>query len=397
MKRRFIQLITLNIVLVSSFSMIPLNANPEVCSLVEESVVDDENSDVGRARSIEDEQEQSDNQINNADIENEEISDDGDTSEVTEALTGDELEMIEGMSSSEFIELIQKYDSQIQINMNKLEKINENISQKEDEIKSNKNTIELLEKELKEKTELLNDRVRNIQVTGGFEQSTLQILDALISADSVSDFISKLKFVTRSIKYDKELINNAKDTKAQIEQLQKNIEDTYNKLQKEKELVEKENLEIEEDKRKVLSYLVASNTLHNSTLNSNITFPVELLSDVSGTAKSVIEEASKYLGVPYVWGGTTPSGFDCSGLMQYCFAKYGINLPRVSQDQQNAGIKVPLDQIKAGDMVFFGYPAHHVGLYIGNGQYLHAPQTGDVVKISQLNPSKVSSVGRVIL
>ena len=397
MKRKFIQLITLNIVLVSSFSMIPLNANPEVCSLVEESVVDDENSDVGRARSIEDEQEQSDNQINNADIENEEISDDGDTSEVTEALTGDELEMIEGMSSSEFIELIQKYDSQIQINMNKLEKINENISQKEDEIKSNKNTIELLEKELKEKTELLNDRVRNIQVTGGFEQSTLQILDTLISADSVSDFISKLKFVTRSIKYDKELINNAKDTKAQIEQLQKNIEDTYNKLQKEKELVEKENLEIEEDKRKVLSYLVASNTLHNSTLNSNITFPVELLSDVSGTAKSVIEEASKYLGVPYVWGGTTPSGFDCSGLMQYCFAKYGINLPRVSQDQQNAGIKVPLDQIKPGDMVFFGYPAHHVGLYIGEGKYLHAPQTGDVVKISELNTSKVSSVGRVIL
>lgn len=397
MKRKFIRLITLNIILVSSFSMIPLNANPKVCSLVDESVVDDENSDVGRARSIESEQEQSDNETDNADIENEEVSDDGDTSEVTEALTDDELEMIEGMSSSEFIELIQKYDSQIQINIDKLEKINENISQKEDEIKSNKNTIELLEKELKEKTELLNDRIRNIQVTGGFEQSTLQILDTLISADSLSDFISKLKFVTRSIQYDKDLINEVKDTKTKIEELQKDIENTYNKLQKEKELVEKENLEIEEDKRKVLSYLVASNTLHNSTLNSNITFPVELLSDVSGTAKSVIEEASKYLGVPYVWGGTTPSGFDCSGLMQYCFAKYGINLPRVSQDQQNSGIKVPLDQIKPGDMVFFGYPAHHVGLYIGEGKYLHAPQTGDVVKISELNTSKVSSVGRVIL
>ena len=117
----------------------------------------------------------------------------------------------------------------------------------------------------------------------------------------------------------------------------------------------------------------------------------------SGSASAIIAYAKQFLGTPYVWGGTTPSGFDCSGFTSYVFRNAaGINLPRVSRDQQNVGTRISPSDVQPGDLVFRGNPAYHVGIYIGGGQYIHAPQTGDVVKIAAYNPSKFSSAARVL-
>jgi len=107
---------------------------------------------------------------------------------------------------------------------------------------------------------------------------------------------------------------------------------------------------------------------------------------VSPNAAGVVQLAKSYLGTPYVWGGTTPKGFDCSGLLQYVWAKKGVKIPRVTYQQVKAGVQVPLNQLAPGDAVFFGdhNSPHHVGMYIGHGQFLHSPHTGDVVKISNL-------------
>ncbi len=107
----------------------------------------------------------------------------------------------------------------------------------------------------------------------------------------------------------------------------------------------------------------------------------------SSGGQAIVDTAMQYLGVPYVWGGTSPAGFDCSGLVQYVCRKNGISVSRVAADQRGDGTYVSRDNLQPGDLVFFdgGSGIHHVGIYVGNGNMIHAPQTGDVVKISSID------------
>ena len=94
--------------------------------------------------------------------------------------------------------------------------------------------------------------------------------------------------------------------------------------------------------------------------------------------------ALRYLGVKYVFGGASPAGFDCSGLVMYVYAQLGIQLPHYAAAQFGLGVPVPRDELQPGDLVFFD-GLDHVGIYIGGGQMVHAPQTGDVVKITAIS------------
>jgi peptidoglycan DL-endopeptidase CwlO len=100
--------------------------------------------------------------------------------------------------------------------------------------------------------------------------------------------------------------------------------------------------------------------------------------------------AQQYLGVPYVWGGASPSGFDCSGLVVYVYGRLGVSLPHYTVSLWSSGAHVSRDQLAPGDLVFF-YSLDHVGIYLGGGLFIHAPHTGTVVQISSLNSSWYSS------
>jgi cell wall-associated NlpC family hydrolase len=94
--------------------------------------------------------------------------------------------------------------------------------------------------------------------------------------------------------------------------------------------------------------------------------------------------ALQYLGVPYVWGGMSPSGFDCSGLVAYAYAQVGVSLPHHAASMFGYGVPVSYDQLQPGDLVFAN-GLGHMGMYIGSGQYVHAPHTGDVVRIASMS------------
>jgi cell wall-associated NlpC family hydrolase len=109
---------------------------------------------------------------------------------------------------------------------------------------------------------------------------------------------------------------------------------------------------------------------------------------VSAGAAAAIAAARSQLGVPYRWGGASPgSGFDCSGLTMYAWAAGGKSLPHSSRSQFSMSQRISADQLQPGDLVFGGNPVHHVGLYVGNGLMIHAPHSGDVVRIAGIYSS----------
>lgn len=122
--------------------------------------------------------------------------------------------------------------------------------------------------------------------------------------------------------------------------------------------------------------------------STGVTPSASALNRPKPTASAIIATAKKYIGVPYVWGGSTPNGFDCSGFVQYVFARHGIQLPRTSKEQYSVGTKVSKSNLKAGDLVFFnteGSGVSHLGIYIGSNQFIHASTSKGVIITSLSN------------
>ncbi|MDD7940506.1 NlpC/P60 family protein [Actinomycetospora lutea] len=116
----------------------------------------------------------------------------------------------------------------------------------------------------------------------------------------------------------------------------------------------------------------------------------------SGIAIEALRVALTQQGKPYLWGATGPSTYDCSGLVQWAYRQVGVGLPRVSRQQALVGIPVSMQDARPGDLLFFNNPVTHVGFYVGDGKFLEAPQSGDVVKVSDVR-SSLSGVRRIAL
>ena len=125
-----------------------------------------------------------------------------------------------------------------------------------------------------------------------------------------------------------------------------------------------------------------------------VTTTTGVSSSSSGTGAKLVEEAKKHLGKKYVWGATGPNTFDCSGLMLWCHKQLGISIPRTSLEQSKSGKLVSKSELQVGDLIFWkttSAPVGHVGMYVGNGQFIHAPNSRSVVKIDSLSNSYYSS------
>ena len=131
---------------------------------------------------------------------------------------------------------------------------------------------------------------------------------------------------------------------------------------------------------------------NSGSANNISSVPVAPISPNSGNASAkgatIVTTAQKYMGVPYVWGGTTPDGWDCSGYTQYVMKENGISIPRTAAEQYSKGVAVDKANLKVGDMVFFTTykpGASHVGFYMGDGKFIHASSAAKQVTINSLS------------
>jgi cell wall-associated NlpC family hydrolase/flagellar hook-basal body complex protein FliE len=248
-------------------------------------------------------------------------------------------------------------------------------------VKKIQSSIAKAEADLKTAQDLLNKRLVNIYKAG-----TLSMLNVLLGSSSFSEMISRADQWQRLGNQDSQLIDDVQnyrqdvsDRKVQLESELKQQQDEAGKADVAKANVltqlEKQDKALK-GKEKQIAQLRKAEAARQAKLAAQAKARQKFLASRPGI---VINTAMKYLEVPYVWGGASTRGFDCSGLVLYCYAKVGITLPHSSRMQYNYGRRVSRSELKPGDLVFFYNPIHHVGIYIGNGNMINA--TGTHVQI----------------
>jgi cell wall-associated NlpC family hydrolase len=335
---------------------------------------------------------------------------------------------------NDFETKIQQLDNSISLAIEKSRELNEEIVIQQGKIEETEAQIVTAETALENHKKVYSERLRSIQLNG--DQSVVAYAELLLSSGSVSEFFNRFTAISQFIESDTELLNGLNEKEQalleakeqlhiqidQLKQSQVELAAKQQQIEKDKEQIETDLAAAEgtlqaqlaqqeaeqqaaEQARQQLEQqsLVTTTTLTPATVTAPVTATVTAPATAiaanaasSASANAVIANAKQYLGVPYVWGGSTPSGFDCSGFVSYVYRSVGISLPRTSSAQQNVGTRISLNQVQPGDLVFRGTPAYHVGIYIGGGQYIHAPQTGDVVKIAPFDSSKFSTASRIL-
>ena len=242
--------------------------------------------------------------------------------------------------------------------------------------------------------------LRGARLSAMYKSDGYSVLDVLFSLSDLGEADTQLGYFRSIDEADQETVTRIAAMEARIQGLATQTDaDRAEALDKEMalreqqaaiedELAARETLLLDLDAR--VKKLLAQQAKLDAAASARLARAAGVdLATIHGTPAqiAVVRETMRYLGIPYVWAGATPSGgFDCSGLVLYVYAKFGVVFPHGATMQAHMGKPVSQAQAQPADLVFFGTPAfyHHVGIYIGNGLFIEAPHTGDVVKVSRL-------------
>jgi len=299
------------------------------------------------------------------------------------------------------------------------------LAETDQRIVENRSRLQKAESDLAVANSTLEKRIRDI-----YMESTLDLVDVLLTARSFTDLVNRWDLLTRVGQSDSEVVNQVAAFKQEREAAGEALAEQ--KRQRESLLVETEGAksrisdrlaereELLRDKRQEIAVLEKEERERQERLEREAQEAARKAAEAaarqaaaqeaerqaaqsSGTAAdgdynepvknvspseigdTVVETAMRYRGVPYVWGGSSPSGFDCSGLVRYSFAQLGVSLPHSSRAQFKYGTAVARDNLLPGDLVFFGSPIHHVGIYVGGGNMINAPYTGTNVRVDDIS------------
>lgn len=289
-------------------------------------------------------------------------------------------------STNESVERkIEMLDNQIEDAMKKVENNKKELSSTQIQIKNLQKEIVGTEKDVKLREDILKKRVRAAYMSG-----VDSYIDIILGSKDIRDFVWRLDAIKKIVQFDNKVMAELNSKKEKMLRDQKQLKDKNDKIVALKSENEKKLAKLKEDKenqKKLLAQAPSRSFALASTSSSKINLSRGSLSISGGSNSDVVSYAYNFLGTPYKWGGTSPSGFDCSGFTQYVYNHFGVGIGRSTYDQINDGVPVSRDQLKPGDLVMFGSSGspNHTGIYVGNGMYIHAPHTGDVVKVSPVD------------
>lgn len=325
---------------------------------------------------------------------------------------------------------IYKYNSKIEGLLGEVDKCNLQIANSEQNIEKTNSDLKIAEEEVVEQKDTFGKRLRALYVNG-----VDSYLEILLSSDGLYDFISKTENLRTIAKYDKKIMSELEDKGVQIAEKKIVLEEEKKTIIAAKAEMEENVTQLNASIAEHSEKLTALNTEKNkysseisqlkdivsradaeaaqalaaqvasrpsrgdgdNPARPSVSNPVVNSSGVSG--QDIVNYAYNFLGANYVWGAQGPSTFDCSGLTSYVYGKFGMNIGRTTYSQINSGRAVSRGELQPGDLVLFGTYSnpYHVGIYVGSGSYVHAPTTGDVVKVSSFRSGDNFLVGRRII
>jgi cell wall-associated NlpC family hydrolase len=284
----------------------------------------------------------------------------------------------------------------------------------EKELDSNAKHLVAAKKSLGVAQNRIAERLRDLYMNGQGD-STLEVI---LGSSSLDDIIARLDAIERVSSQDAQILRTVKQYRKEVETRRANLRDAHarqtqvvaeraaeqqsiqSQLAEQNALlasVKDEIVKMQAEEQRRQAELAAQARARAQAAQLAAQAQAQVASDAAVVVPTydadipaarytqVVAVALQYLGVQYVWGGSSPStGFDCSGFTAYVYAQVGVYLPHHAASQYAMGTPVPYDQLAPGDLVFFD-GLGHVGIYIGGGEFIHAPHTGDVVKISPLS------------
>ena len=255
------------------------------------------------------------------------------------------------------------------------------------QIDENQKQLETAQKNLSQASDQLIQRARDI-----YKSRDVGVVDVIFKADNFDDLVMELDMMQR-------LGNSDVDTVHAIRAYKRDIKDRRIRLEADQKAVATLVAQREQQKDHLLALQTNLQGLTGRIKKEikKLKYQAKLRAQLALTGFSgviptvdpnspghpeIVAIAQRYLGVPYVWGGASPSGFDCSGLVMYCYAQIGIGMSHGATDQQRQSIPVPLSDLRPGDCVFFGNASfsHHVAISLGGATIIEAPYTGAVVR-----------------
>ncbi|MDZ4178432.1 MAG: NlpC/P60 family protein [Coriobacteriia bacterium] len=240
----------------------------------------------------------------------------------------------------------------------------------------------------------------SVRANSMYRSGPLQFVEVLLGTADFEEFTTTWELLTEMNRKEAEDVASLKEERAKAERYQSELEvkEAEAKVVLDQMTARKKSIEskLAERKRMLVGLeseiaaleaaeaaraAAAARASVSRAATSERTFPPPTRAPRS----EVVNIARQYLGAPYKWGASGPNSFDCSGFTSYVYRQVGVSLPHSSRAQIGVGQRVSRADLQPGDLVFFGSPIHHVGIYVGGGSYIHAPRTGDVVKVASLS------------